>query len=112
MINDNDASSNGDEEGDTDEEDGSDDIVGSYDEESEEEEDEEEEEELEIRGSDDDCEVVDVQKVDVDKNGCAVDQVNEVTIADNSTEKKNPSKPNILSVAENNGEVIPPKVEA
>jgi len=31
--------------------------------------------------------VVDVKKVDVDKEGCAIEGMNEVTLADNSTEK-------------------------
>ena len=45
--------------------------------------------------------MVDVQKVN--NEGCSPDQINEVIIADNSTEKKNPD---ILEPTEFNGEVI------
>ena len=101
MIDDHDGSSDDDEEEDTDEDE--------YDEDDESSEEEAEGEE----GSDDDCEVIDVQKINPDKDGVIeVDEVNEVILADNSTEKKiKPTKAaetNILAVAEDNGEEVSP----
>lgn len=84
MINDHDGTEE-EVEGDTDEEASDDEDTGSYDDDGEDSEEEECEQEDAELGSDD-CEVVDVKKVDLED----LPDVNEVILADNSTEKKKP----------------------